>query len=143
VDIDEPHLVVVVGNAAGAVLRFPPGNGEWSVGTDAARDLQLNDAGISAYHAKISHDGGRWRVIDQMSANGTWVNGDKAVVSFLKDGDRIRFAQVECEFRLPSGKRRKSSATSSGQGGGNRIWLTAAIAAAATVAVLAAVAWLI
>jgi pSer/pThr/pTyr-binding forkhead associated (FHA) protein len=143
VDIDEPHLVVVVGSAAGAVLTFPPGPGEWSVGTEAARDLRLEDPGISAYHAKITHDGGRWRVIDQMSANGTYVNGDKAVVSYLKDGDRIRFAQVECEFHLPSGKRRKPAAsTSGGQAAGNRSWLIAALAAAVTVAVLAAAAWL-
>ncbi|MFU8816062.1 MAG: FHA domain-containing protein [Pseudomonadales bacterium] len=140
-----PHLRVLIGSAAGSILEFPPGPGEWSVGTDDARDLKLDDPGISAFHAKLSHDKGRWRVIDQMSANGTFVNDEKTTVSYLKDGDLIRFAQVQCEFRLPTGKGRKRSAKARGNGptGSNsRAWLLMAAAAVATVAVLAAVNWL-
>jgi pSer/pThr/pTyr-binding forkhead associated (FHA) protein len=151
VDIGEPHLLVVAGKAAGVVLQFPAGPGEWSIGTDDARSLKLEDPGISAFHAKISHDNGRWRVIDQMSANGTFVNEEKITVSYLKDGDRIRFAQVECAFRLPSGKKRKvgkakaaGGAKAAGTGGGSsRNWLLTAAAAAVTAAALIAASYFI
>ncbi|MDZ7667974.1 MAG: FHA domain-containing protein [Gammaproteobacteria bacterium] len=141
--VSGPQLRVVNGNSAGKVLSFAGGDQEWSIGTEDARDLQLDDDGISAFHAKISADKGRWRIIDQMSANGTFVNGDKATVSYLKDGDRIRFAQVECEFRLPSGKARKAAPAGRPKpAGGNRTWLIIAAAAAVTVAALGLLTWL-
>lgn len=132
-----PHLAVINGNSAGAVLEFPREDGEWTVGTEAGRDLVLTDDGISAFHAKISHDQGRWRVIDQMSANGTFVNGDKATVSYLKNGDRLRFAQVECELRLPDVARARKTAATNDVRSSGRTWLIAGLAAAATVGVLA------
>lgn len=141
--VSGPHLRVINGNSAGTVLSFAGDDQEWSIGTEEGRDLQLGDDGISAFHAKISADKGRWRIIDQMSANGTFVNGDKATVSYLKDGDRIRFAQVECEFRLPAGKSRKSApAGRPKSAGGNRTWIIVAVAAAVTIAALGVLTWL-
>ena len=150
VEVAGPHLRVIIGRTAGTVLEFPLGPGEWSVGTDAVRDLKLDDPGISAFHAKISHDKGRWRVIDQMSANGTFVNDEKTTVSYLTDGDLIRFAQVECQFRLPSGKASKAAAKAAAQAGRRnpssgsrgRAWLLMTGVAAVTIAVLAAANWL-
>jgi pSer/pThr/pTyr-binding forkhead associated (FHA) protein len=100
--VEGAHLVILAGPGAGTA--FPLGNDreEWSIGTAAERDLRLDYAGVSAFHAKISHEGGRWRIIDQMSANGTWVNGQKSTISYLQNGDKLRFAQVECEIRLPT-----------------------------------------
>jgi pSer/pThr/pTyr-binding forkhead associated (FHA) protein len=139
--VDGPHLRVVNGNAAGSVLSLASGT-EWTIGSDDNRDLRLNDSGISGFHAKISHEGGRWRIIDQMSANGTFVNGDKATVSYLKHGDRIRVAQVECELNLPAaGARGRSQRAAAGSG--NRTWLIVAIVAVVTVAALAAAALLL
>jgi len=137
-EVAGPHLVVISGNGAGTVLELTGTPGEWTVGTDAGRDLQLTDEGISAFHAKISQDNGRWRVIDQMSANGTFVNGDKVTVSYLGNGDRLRFAQVECEIRLPAAAKAAKPAPA-GTGSTSRTWLIAGIAAAATVGVLALV----
>jgi pSer/pThr/pTyr-binding forkhead associated (FHA) protein len=150
VDIDEPHLVVVAGQTPGAVLTFSTESGEWSVGTDTARNFKLDDPGISAFHAKISHDNGRWRLIDQMSANGTFVNDEKITVSYLKDGDRVRFAQVECVFHLPTGKGKRGKAKAkakskpAGAGGSSsRMWLIAAAAALVTLGALAAASFLL
>jgi pSer/pThr/pTyr-binding forkhead associated (FHA) protein len=135
------HLRVRSGNSAGSVLVMS-GTGEWTIGADAGRDLRLDDPGISGFHAKLSHEGGRWRIIDQMSANGTYVNGDKATVSYLKHGDRIRIAQVECELDLGESKTARKRPAASPASSRNP-WLIIGIAAAATLIVLAAASWLL
>jgi len=132
---DGPHLVVLTTAGAGMVLELGGDRDEWSVGTDAEREIRLDFPGVSAFHAKISHEGGRWRVIDQMSANGTFVNGQKSTISYLQNGDKLRFAQVECEFRLPaSAKASRSAARKSGQSAGRtgKPWLVAVAVAVVT-----------
>jgi pSer/pThr/pTyr-binding forkhead associated (FHA) protein len=120
-----------------------PAGKEWSIGAEAGRSLKLDDEGVSAFHAKITHDDARWRIIDQMSANGTWVNDDKVTVSYLANGDRIRFAQVECEIQLsPAGRSaRPRPADGSGRSSG-RTWMIAVAVAVVTVAALALLTWL-
>ena len=138
-DVQAPHLRVISGKSAGAVLRLTSGD-EWTIGGDAERDLCLEDDGVSGFHAKISRDGARWRIIDQMSANGTWVNGDRVTVSYLTNGDRLRIAQVECEIRLEAGKDRRPG--SSRGASTSRAWIIAAAAAALTIAALVLVSWI-
>ena len=68
--------------------------------------LSLADREIArarALHAKLVSDGKRWKVVDQLSANGTFVNGKRCNVSYLAAGDRIAFGSVECTFQLPKG----------------------------------------
>lgn len=138
-DVAGPHLRVLGGDSAGSVLTFDSPGQEWSVGSDEGRDLRLTDPGISGFHAKITRDGTRWRIIDQMSANGTFVNGDKVTVSYLGNGDRLRFAQVECEVRF--GDAGRGAARKAGGRSTTRTWIIAAVAAAATVGVLAVMSW--
>ncbi|MCZ6709280.1 MAG: FHA domain-containing protein [Gammaproteobacteria bacterium] len=132
------HLQVTKGANTGEVLMFGDDKNEWTVGTDADRDLVVSDSGVSAYHAKITREGQRWKVIDQMSANGTFVNEHKGTVSFLSSGDRIRFGPVECKVAFPTAAR-----TTSGPGkaqkskkSGRNVWVIAALAAAGTVGLL-------
>ena len=47
---------------------------------------------ISRLHAQIERDGNRFKLTDK-SANGTFVNGKKISVSYLKDGDVIMFTE--------------------------------------------------
>lgn len=99
--VDGPHLQVVSGSRTGLNIRLAvgdSGNAEWTIGSQTDREVQFQDAGVSALHAKIANEGERWKVIDQMSANGTFVNGKRANVSYLASGDRVRFGPVECVF---------------------------------------------
>jgi pSer/pThr/pTyr-binding forkhead associated (FHA) protein len=99
--IDGPHLQVASGNRAGLSIRLTVGRSgasEWTVGSQPDREVRFQDSGVSALHAKIVNEGARWKVIDQMSANGTYVNGKRSNVSFLSSGDRLRFGPVECIF---------------------------------------------
>ncbi|HWK48854.1 MAG TPA: FHA domain-containing protein [Steroidobacter sp.] len=100
--VDGPHLQVVSGSRTGLNIQLAvgdSGNAEWTIGSQTDREVQFMDSGVSALHAKIVNEGERWKVLDQMSANGTFVNGKRANVSYLASGDRVRFGPVECVFR--------------------------------------------
>jgi pSer/pThr/pTyr-binding forkhead associated (FHA) protein len=101
--VDGPHLQVVAGIRTGLNIRLAvgdSGNAEWTIGSQPDREVQFMDSGVSALHAKIVNEGERWKVLDQMSANGTFVNGKRANVSYLASGDRVRFGPVECVFHV-------------------------------------------
>jgi pSer/pThr/pTyr-binding forkhead associated (FHA) protein len=98
-----PYLQVSSGLAAGTRLKLGPSQqtSMWEVGSESERDIVLTDEGVSGFHAKIVNEGARWKVIDQMSANGTYVNARKSNISYMASGDRVRFGPVECVFHLP------------------------------------------
>lgn len=106
--VDGPHLQVASGSRTGLNIRLAvgdSGNAEWTIGSQADREVQFMDSGVSALHAKIVNEGERWKVLDQMSANGTFVNGKRANVSYLSSGDRVRFGPVECVFHTDGSAR--------------------------------------
>lgn len=106
--VDGPHLQVVSGSRSGLNIRLAvgdSGNAEWTIGSHVDREVQFMDSGVSALHAKIVNEGERWKVLDQMSANGTFVNGKRANVSYLASGDRVRFGPVECIFHTDGSAR--------------------------------------
>lgn len=98
-----PYLQVSSGLAAGTRLKLGTGQQTrmWEVGSEPQRDIVLTDDGVSGFHAKIVNEGARWKVIDQMSANGTFVNERKSNISYMASGDRVRFGPVDCVFHLP------------------------------------------
>ena len=102
-DVDVPVLLVTAGDHGGQRfnLRSASEQGEWTIGCDDDRDIVLKDQGVSGIHAKLSRDGMRWKLTDQMSANCTFVNGRRSNMSYLNNGDRIRFGPVDCVFRTP------------------------------------------
>jgi pSer/pThr/pTyr-binding forkhead associated (FHA) protein len=133
-DIDVPHVQIVTGDRASVVVPLRAGDTrvtEWSIGSHADREVVVPDHGVSALHARIANDGKRWKLVDQMSANGTFVNGKRSSVSYLASGDRLRFGPVECIFWMPIG--------SAGSAGGSKLrWPVVALA---LVGVLAAAAF--
>jgi pSer/pThr/pTyr-binding forkhead associated (FHA) protein len=141
--IDGPHLHVVSGSRAGLNIKLTvgeSGNREWTIGSQAEREVQFQDSGVSALHAKIVNEGERWKVLDQMSANGTYVNGKRSNVSYLTAGDRVRFGPVECIFQTSRAGAAPRRSTSSGEGAPaeskNKTLLIAGIAFAATIVIL-------
>ena len=114
---------------------------EWTIGSQADREVQFQDSGVSALHAKIVNEGERWKVLDQMSANGTYVNGKRSNVSYLSAGDRVRFGPVECIFqtsRAGTAPRRSPSSSGGGERGESKskTLLIAGIAFVVTIVVL-------
>lgn len=149
-DADTPYLVVTGGAQSGTTIKLKAGTqtNVWEVGSDADRDLCFDEAGVSGFHAKIVNEGARWKVIDQMSSNGTLVNENRGIINYLSAGDRIRFGPVECVFQLPAsaGKATKRAASAGAAAESASSSKTAVIVVAAVVLVAAAAAaawWLI
>ena len=141
--IDGPHLHVVSGSRTGLNIKLTVGESgvrEWTIGSQADREVQFQDSGVSALHAKIVNEGERWKVLDQMSANGTYVNGKRSNVSYLSGGDRVRFGPVECIFQTsragPASRRSGSSGGAARAESKSKTLLIAGIAFVATIVVL-------
>ncbi len=58
-------------------------------------DDQRRAADISAEHARLTREGGRWWVTDLGTTNGTFVNGVRVErPTRLMAGDEVRFGRV-------------------------------------------------
>ncbi len=146
---DLPHLMVIIDGEVADVMELEPGNGSepdvWEIGREDSCEIMLQEPSVSARHAQLIHQGGRWRLVNLVSANGIYVNGEKRLTAYLADGDQIRLGLVNLIFRTSadapaagSGPPRHDSGRASASSGSRNV----AIAGAAAVLVaLAALAW--
>lgn len=95
----EPSLVGISGSVKGKSFKL---NGDrWKIGRDAGEcDVVLDDAGVSAFHAQIINEGATWKLINLMSSNGSFVNGQRVQTAYLNSGDRLQFGATEFVFNL-------------------------------------------
>ena len=70
------------------------------VGRRPNSDIVLNETSVSSMHAQIIKDGANWKVLNLLSSNGTFVNGEKIVEKIIQLGDRVAFAEAEFVFTL-------------------------------------------
>jgi len=68
------------------------------VGRRPNSDIVLSEVSVSSMHAQIIGEGEHWKVLNLLSSNGTFVNGEKVVERILKAGDMIAFAGSEFVF---------------------------------------------
>jgi pSer/pThr/pTyr-binding forkhead associated (FHA) protein len=61
--------------------------------------FQLEDPGVSRRHAIVVQRRGSVRLLDDRSANGTWVNGRRVFEAELRDGDVIAVGRVLIVYR--------------------------------------------
>ena len=125
--LTEPTLIVQTGENAGSLISLVGDRSEWSIGSGADRDLRVTQSGVSANHAAIVQEGKKWKVVDQMSVNGTFVNGNRTNISYINNADILRFGPVECMFVVPAGFVGAGAAAKSGKNTGKRIplWMIA------------------
>ena len=71
------------------------------LGRGFSADLRLEDQSVSRRHAVIvdGGDGDGARILDDRSANGTFVNGRRVTEAVLRDRDVIRLGRVTLVFR--------------------------------------------
>src|SRR6202007_3310205 len=62
----------------------------------------IEDSSISLMHAKITRKNGDFLLKDLNSTNGTIVNGQPVGEVRLRDLDRVRFAEITCQFLADS-----------------------------------------
>jgi pSer/pThr/pTyr-binding forkhead associated (FHA) protein len=63
--------------------------GVTTIGRSNDSDIKIDNAGVSAHHAKIIHDGNDFIIEDIASRNGTYVNGTRVSRKTLADGDEV------------------------------------------------------
>lgn len=141
-----PHLFVVMDAAhptAGGlrhclsdVDEVALGRGETCgiAGSDGARlVLQLRDRQVSAHHARIARRGRSWKIQDESSTNGTWVNGRRVTDHVLSDGDIIQVGQtfLRIRFALPTPEATPRLATSGPDPASGKLALTTLLPALA------------
>lgn len=93
------HLLVLDAAAGGGFYPLAQSN---EIGRAADNGVRLDDETVSAYHARLTHQGGQWWLEDLASRNGTAVNDllleEPIVVAY---GDEIRCGRMR--MRLESG----------------------------------------
>jgi uncharacterized protein involved in exopolysaccharide biosynthesis len=105
---DEPgnagaFLLTLAGEHPGRV--FPLNRPERIIGRGAEADVRIDQPSISHRHAKIVAVGGRHRLVDLDSRNGTYVN-DRQVIGEvdLLGGDVIRIGETTLSYLRPRGE---------------------------------------
>jgi EAL domain-containing protein (putative c-di-GMP-specific phosphodiesterase class I) len=81
----------------------------FTIGRNENVDLQINSSRVSREHALIVREGGRYRIEDLGSTNGTFVNGRRVEKATLEDGDLVLIA--DAEFTFFSGMREQTRKT--------------------------------
>ena len=147
-EFDYPALIITSGALTGSVFPLQSseeGESAWLIGSDPGCDITLAEGNVSARHAKLTRNKGRWQLTDQMTVNGTFVNGKKCTISYLDSGDRLTFGSVTAVFKLPGKQRKKTpkaAAEKSARGAdrqGVSSGLIIAVSFVATLAIAAAV----
>jgi hypothetical protein len=85
-----------------ATLRLVPVSGQpidvvkdqSVVGRDPSCEIVVADGSVSRRHARLEQRGGIWWVVDQGSANGTYLNSLRVAEQALKNGQEIRFGAL-------------------------------------------------
>ena len=85
-----------------ATLRLVPVSGpaidvvkdQSMVGRDPSCEIVVTDGSVSRRHARFEKRGGAWWVVDQGSANGTYLNSLKVAEQALKNNQELRFGAL-------------------------------------------------
>ncbi len=95
---DMPALIGISSDVVGTqyILR----KDKVEIGRRPSSDIVLTESSVSSMHAQIVQSEGEWKVLNLLSSNGTFVNGEKVINQVLKSGDLIAFAGSEFVFTL-------------------------------------------
>ncbi|MEX1663900.1 FHA domain-containing protein [Zhongshania arctica] len=101
---DTPRLIGLNLSIQGVIYQLDTGvTSVWKIGRDQQHvDLWVSESSVSGLHAQLINEGQRWKVVNWMSTNGTFVNELKGLSTYLKNGDIIRMGIAEFAFELPA-----------------------------------------
>jgi len=94
------HGVVLVVRSGGgrAGETFALSESPMVIGRSPECGIFLDDVTVSRKHAVFTQDGDRWRLDDQGSLNGTFVNRERVDSAVLSDGDEIQIGKYRLTF---------------------------------------------
>ncbi len=93
------YLTMTVGSRAGVSFLLDPTEAN-RIGRDPECAIALGDALCSRVHAVVVQEKNAWRIRDNASRNGTYVNDQKIDEAVLADGHHLRIGSTEFEFHL-------------------------------------------
>ena len=70
------------------------------VGRDPGCDIVVTDGSVSRRHARLEQRSSEWWVIDQGSANGTYINSVRVAEQSLKTGQELRFGALSFQVDM-------------------------------------------
>ena len=80
------------------------------VGKLPGNDLLLQGKAVSRTHCRLVRQGQHWRIEDQNSTNGLYVNGKRVPEFELHHGDRVHIGEYELRYSDPAEAKRKPAA---------------------------------
>jgi pSer/pThr/pTyr-binding forkhead associated (FHA) protein len=83
---------------SGRTLLIPLGEDVMHVGRGLSADLHLDETSVSRRHAILVPRAGGARILDDRSANGTFVNGRRVQQADLSNGDVIVIGRVVLRY---------------------------------------------
>lgn len=90
--------IYLVGSDRKQTLAFPISEGTVRLGRGFAAEIQIDDPTLSRRHAIIVHEEGTTTVLDDRSANGTFVNGEQITRKQLSHGDKVTFGRIVMRY---------------------------------------------
>ncbi|HEV3005647.1 MAG TPA: FHA domain-containing serine/threonine-protein kinase [Pirellulales bacterium] len=93
------QLVVIAGPDTGGAFKLEDGQ-TLIIGRGQDTHTQLKDARASRKHCLLQVDSGKFLVLDEGSAGGTFVNGDRVTRHELKPGDVLKVGATEMRLQL-------------------------------------------
>ena len=94
------RLVVLTPPLAGAEFALPE-RGELRIGRAEELEITIDHRSVSREHARLSCEGGRYRLVDRGSSNGLLVNGERITDAELNAGDVLELGEVLVRFVAP------------------------------------------
>jgi FHA domain/DUF1707 SHOCT-like domain len=92
-------LRLIVETEPPVTIAWPPEARSLVIGRGSGGDLGVTDLTVSRRHAELSRRGGRLRVRDLGSLNGTTVNGRPVEVASLRRGDVLTLGALAIRVR--------------------------------------------
>jgi len=98
-------LVLLSDGSGGSVKPkvYPLSSDRLTVGRSQICDVCIEEPSLSSEHARLVHSEGAWRIINLLSTNGVFVNGEKVFSHRLEHGDEIRLGRAMLRFQDPNG----------------------------------------
>jgi len=101
--IEQPARFILRSDTGEVLQEYPLDKPEIVIGRAPTSDILLSkDKLTSRRHAHVRYENGRYLLLDEHSANGTFVNGEQieeAVPYVLHDGDHVGIGEHELVFR--------------------------------------------